>query len=167
MFTRTFAAVITLLLPLSVPCQTKYEAPDVLASKSDIVVVGRVGNRMSEWNGDKSRIQTRVTIAVTETIKGSGVPSTIEVVVPGGEVDGVGEWYSHVSRFANDEDLVLFAQKNAGGTYRVTGGEGGKLSIIKDPATGQKIVPSIGSLEVFTAKLRSSIRLGQNQDIRK
>jgi hypothetical protein len=154
---RNFTAFLLCLIPLAAFSQSVPADPGTLAVHSDIVVVGKVGSRISEWTSDRSRIQTRVTIAVTDAIKGTGVPEAIEVVVPGGEVDGVGEWYSHTTRFAQDEDVVLFANSDHQGKFRVAGGEGGKLSITTDRVSGEKVIPRVGSLARFTAALRKII----------
>jgi hypothetical protein len=122
---------------------------------SDIVVVGKVGSMVSEWNSDKSAIFTRVTIDVAETVRGTLSGRTVTVVVPGGEIGDDGEWYSHTPRFTAQEEVVLFAGKAADGTYRVSGGEQGKLTVERDRETGVKVIPNVGSLQAFTGHLRS------------
>jgi hypothetical protein len=164
---RTIISFLSLFLPLSVICQTVPADPGKLALQSDLVVVGTVGSRTSEWNADRSRIQTRVTISVNETIKGGSVPPTVEVVVPGGEIDGVGEWYSHTTRFDKNEDVVVFAKKDSRGEYGVAGGTAGKITIAQDPVTGRKLIPRFGSLQEFTSSLRKSVLSQQEQSIKK
>jgi hypothetical protein len=164
---RNFTAFLLCLIPLAAFSQSVPADPETLAAHSDIIVVGKVGNRVSEWNSDHSRIQTRVTIAVNDAIKGTSVPEAIEVVVPGGEVDGVGEWYSHTTRFDQNEDVVVFAKNESPGKYSVAGGTAGKMTIAQDPVTGRKLIPRFGSLKEFTASLRKSVLSQQQQPIRK
>src|SRR5947207_8160562 len=93
--------VIVLLLALAVSvqagAQSKSNLPktDALTKDADVIVVGKVGRVESAWADGKQRIETRVSVSVDETIKGAADGNALVVVVPGGEVDGVGEWYSH------------------------------------------------------------------------
>ena len=103
-------------------------------------------------------IQTVVTINVGETIKGSVSGGTISVVVPGGEVDGVGEWYSHSARFQDSEEVVVFAKKDQKGVLRVTEGEQGKFLVKQGTAAGSKVIPNIGSLADFTAQIDRGVK---------
>jgi hypothetical protein len=130
-----------------------------LVAGSDVIVVGSVQRLDHEWTNDRKRIQTRVTFAIDQTIKGATSAKTITVVVPGGEVDGVGEWYSHTARFEKNEDAVLFAQKEPGGSYRLAGGEQGKFPIQKDARTGVRTVSNNGTLEDFATRIKSLMPL--------
>ena len=149
--------VCTLLVSSSVFSQHVKTVTDQLARDADVIVVGRVGTLKAEWNANKSRIQTRVTIAVNSVLKGDAGQQTISLVVPGGEVDGVGEWYSHSPRFLRSEDVVVFAKKDARGSLRVASGEQGKLTIKQDSTTGAKIIPNVGTLAQFTSHLRTAL----------
>jgi hypothetical protein len=141
--------------PPSAPSTLKKSPAATLAEASDVVLVGRVGSLESRWNADRSMIVTHVTIEVGETIKGDAGGSKIVVAVPGGEVGEAGEWYSHTPRFTVAEEVLLFATKSQGGSFRVTGGEQGKLTVERDPETGTKVIPNVGSLQAFTGHLRS------------
>ena len=110
-------AVIAFFLPVLLWSQSTTIQTEQLIRASDVIVVGRVGALKSEWNADKSRIQTVVKIQVGETIKGAVDGGSLTVVIPGGEVDGVGEWYSHSVRFKDSEDVVVFAKKDKQGGH--------------------------------------------------
>ncbi len=60
------SAVIALFLPLLLWSQPKTLQPNQLIRESDIIVIGKVGALKSEWNADRSRIQTVVKIQVDE-----------------------------------------------------------------------------------------------------
>ena len=60
---------------------------DELARRAEVVVVGKVTAKRSEWNSDKTRIYTRVTIDVDDCLKGTSGKS-IEVLVPAERLDG-------------------------------------------------------------------------------
>jgi len=151
-------SVATFSLTSLSAAQAKILKTDKLTSLSEVIVVGKVNALKSEWTADKSRIQTSVTIAVDETMKGAVEGGTLTVVIPGGEVDGVGEWYSHTVGFKNDEEVVVFAMKDKAGRYRVTSGEQGKFLVEEDAETGTKIIPNVGSLREFTAGVRKNVK---------
>lgn len=134
---------------------------DQLAQQSDVVAVGRVDHMVSEWNADRSRIQTRVTLAVEQTIKGETPDASMTVIIPGGEVDGVGELYTHMVTFQQNEDVLLFASKDTKGNLRVTSGTDGKYLIQKDAKTGFRHIPNLGSVDELSARIKSNIKAQQ------
>lgn len=135
--------------------QEKMMTTDGLAKQADVVVLGKVAAMKSEWNRDKTRIYTRVTISVDEPLKGSS-GSSIEVLVPGGEIGRVGELYTHMPKFKKDEDVVVFAEKDRNGRYRVVGGSEGKFKVEEDKRTGERIVSDGTPLSRFTEEVRKS-----------
>jgi hypothetical protein len=92
-----------------------------LSKRSDVVAVGKVASLKAEWTADKQRIQTRVTLSVDDYVKGNEGKS-MELVVPGGEVGAVGELYSHMPKFSQGEEVVVFAAKDKKGRFRVVSG---------------------------------------------
>jgi hypothetical protein len=77
------------------------------------------------------------------------------VTYPGGEVNGVGELYTHMPKFEKDEDVLVFLkrdEKNMG--YRVFDGEEGKLKIIKDKNTGERITTSNVRVEDLKSQIK-------------
>ena len=131
---------------------------DRLAEQSDIVAVGRVERMESEWNADKSRIQTRVTLAVEQTIKGETPDASMTVLVAGGEIDGIGELYTHTVQFQKNEDVLVFASKDTKGNLRVTSGTDGKFLLEKDAKSGIKRVPNLGTVEELSARIKNTIK---------
>ncbi len=162
-FISIFLVVVLMLLKSDPLCgQTPKSLADQLSQEADVIVVGNVNHLAAEWDATKSRIQTRVTIAVTDMIKGGGNPPTVTLVVPGGEVDGVGEWYSHTASFKQNEDVVVFATKDPKGLLRVASGQMGKFTIKKDNMTGKRIIPNVGSLDQFTSHIKSVVQSQQS-----
>ena len=150
-------AALAFFLPLLLWSQSTISQTEQLIRESDVIVVGRVGALKSEWNADKSRIQTVVKIQVDEAIKGAVDGGSLIVVIPGGEVDGVGEWYSHSVRFKDSEDVVVFAKKDKNGIMRVTDGEHGKILVKEGKKAGSKVIPNVGNLEDFTAHVKKTV----------
>jgi hypothetical protein len=130
---------------------------DELTSRSDVIVVGKVTERKSEWNNNKSRIYTRVTLAVDQCLKGDAAQKTITITTLGGEVDGVGELYTHTPSFKPDEKVVVFAQKDKQGSLRVAGGLQGKYSIKENEVTGKPAVAGDKPLEEFLSRVKVAI----------
>lgn len=152
------AAILVSIIPVILWGQPKTVQTAQLVRDSEVIVVGTVGSLRSEWNADKTRIQTVVTIRVDETIKGAVDAGALTVVIPGGEVGEVGEWYSHSVRFKDAEEVVVFAKKDRQGVLRVTDGEHGKFLVEKDPKGGSKIIPNLGALEEFTTQVKQNVK---------
>jgi hypothetical protein len=123
-----------------------------LSKGADVILTGKVTQQLSSWNENKTRIYTRATIQVDEYIKGSKAGSTVTVKYLGGEVGDIGEMYSHMPRFQDEEEILVFLKKDEKSTdYKVFNGEKGKISIINDQKTGEKVTTSnvrINSLKV-------------------
>ncbi len=151
-------AVIAFFVPILLWSQSTTVQTEQLIRASDVIVAGRVSALKSEWNADKSRIQTVVKIQVDETMKGSVDGRELTLVVPGGEVDGVGEWYSHSVRFKDSEDVVVFAKKDKQGVMRVTDGEHGKFLVKEGKKVGAKVIPNVGNLDDFTAQVKKTAK---------
>ncbi len=126
-----------------------------LTRQADVVVVGRVADIRSSWNSDRTRIQTAVTVAVDRSLKGVSGGASVTILTPGGEIDGVGEYYSHTARFRKDEDVVVFARNVANGELRVTGGEQGKVAVRRDEVTGARMVAGGMTLDAFIAHVKA------------
>ncbi len=158
---RARGIVTTILLsfiPLILWGQPKTIQTDKLVRDSEVIVVGTVGSLKSEWNADRTRIQTVVSISVDETIKGAVDGGSLSVVIPGGEVGEVGEWYSHSVRFKDAEEVVVFAKKDRQGVLRVTDGEHGKFLVEKGAKAGSRIIPNLGALDEFTAQVKQTVK---------
>ena len=74
--------------------------------------------KKSDWNQDKTRIFTKVTIQVDEYLKGNNSGKTMVINTPGGEVDGIGELYTHMPSFKDDEDVLVFAKEDKQDRWR-------------------------------------------------
>ncbi len=111
-----------------------------LSEGADMIVTGKVVNQKSKWSSDKSKIYTNVTIQVDEFLKGSNNQNRIVIKNLGGEVGNVGETYSHVPTFQDDEDVLLFVKKSTKDeSLRVFEGDEGKLTLYHDKNTGEKV----------------------------
>ena len=137
--------------------QVKESTPEDLAKRAEVVAVGRVSGLVSQWNSDRSRIYTTVSLSVDQYLKGGSAAGPLNIRVPGGEVDGVGEAYSHMATFRRDESILVFAERDRDGTYRVSGGQQGKFTIRKDDATGELIAGERMTLKDMTAIVKRAV----------
>lgn len=124
-----------------------------LTESADVIVTGNVSGQVSNWNANKSKIFTEATLKVDEYLKGNNSGSSIVITYPGGEVGGVGELYTHMPRFANNEDVIVFLKKDEKG-YKVFEGEDGKITIIKDAKTGEKMTTSNIQLKEMKTQIK-------------
>jgi len=137
-------------------CSTYFaqqEAVDLkeLTTSADVIITGKVTNQTASWNEDKSRIYTLATVQVDEYIKGNNTGNTVTIKYLGGEVGDVGELYSHMPRFEDNEEVLVFLNRNGNSTnYKVSSGESGKISLINDPQTGELMTNS--NVRVSTLK---------------
>ncbi len=129
-----------------------------IARQADVVAIGTVDRLRSEWNDNKSRIQTLVTIRVEQPLKGAPAGGELIVLVPGGEVDGVGEVYSHTDRFRQDEEVVVFAKRDIHGALRIATGDHGKLLVTRDQGSGKRIIQNVGTLDEVTARVVRALK---------
>lgn len=156
-----FSFLFLILLGITVPIMSQTIHSDLkkMTENADAVLTGKVLEQKSEWNADKSRILTKVTIQVDEYLKGSTNQSTITVVHPGGEIGVVGEVYSHVPRFTDNENVLLFVKKNNNNqNYKVLDGESGKISLMVDPSTGEQVTARKKKISAYKKEISSYVR---------
>jgi hypothetical protein len=149
------------VVPKAAHAQFGAASVEELTSRATIVAVGRVTSLQSEWTNGRTRIVTKVTLTVDQYLKGGRPDRTLIITIPGGEVDGVGELYTHVARFSRREEVVVFAESDVAGGLRVTGGEQGKFTVSTEPATGKRVVAENQLLEVLTSRIQSAVRAEQ------
>ena len=134
------AVLMALLLQFEAHSQTMQAEIKNLSKGADMIVTGKVVDQTSQWNSEKSRIYTNVTIQVDEFLKGTNNQNRIVITHLGGEVGDVGETYSHVPTFKDDEDVLVFLKKSdKDQTLRVFEGEGGKMTLHLDKISGEKV----------------------------
>ena len=58
----------------------------------------------------------------------------------GGEVGDVGELYTHMPKFEDDEEILVFLKRDErNSNYKVFYGEEGKLTLYRDKITGERV----------------------------
>jgi hypothetical protein len=136
-------------------------SPEVesMSQNADLIVTGKVTQQNSSWNSDNTKIYTEATIQVEEYLKGNNNGNSVVVRYLGGEVGDVGELYSHMPRFENEEEVLVFLKRdNSNADYKVFNGEDGKINVIVDPKTGEKVTSSNVPVSSLKAQIKSYIR---------
>jgi hypothetical protein len=129
-----------------------------LTKGAEMILTGKVTRQNSSWNKDKTRIYTDVTVEVDEYLKGTSSNKTIVVTTPGGEVGEVGEIYSHMPKFKNEEEVLLFVKKDKENmSYKVVNGEEGKIALYTDKKTGEKVTSSNKKVSMLKNEIKNYI----------
>jgi hypothetical protein len=129
-----------------------------MSKNADVIITGKVTQQSASWNENKTRIYTQATIQVDEYLKGNSNGSSLVVIYPGGEVGDVGETYSHLPKFQDDEEVLVFLKKDEKSTnYKVFNGENGKISVLSDPQTGEKVTTSNLKVNSLKTQIKSYI----------
>jgi hypothetical protein len=125
---------------------------------ADVVVTGKVSQKKSDWNEKKTRIFTKTTVLVDEYLKGQNAGRFVEIITPGGEVGEVGELYTHMPRFADNEEVVVFLKQNGTARdYRIFNGEEGKITVLQDEKTREKVTRSNIRINNLKSKIRKFV----------
>ena len=158
-----FLAVLFLVaaLPSRTLCQSKPGISEKLVAQAEVIAIGKVASLSSEWNEAHSRIRTRVTLSVSEFVKGGSPGGSMTIYVPGGEVDGIGEIYSHMPTFHQDENVVVFAAKDRENHLRVSEGARGKFTIEQNTLSGRPEIAGGISVDQFKTQIRLAIQKQQ------
>ncbi len=150
-----FTVFFVLFIQFSGLSQSYQAEVKALSRGADVILTGKVTKQQSAWAQNKSRIITKTTIQVSEYLKGTGTNGYVIINHLGGEIDGVGELYSHMPEFQNEEEVLLFLKKDkAGNDYKVFAGEEGKISLLKDKS-GEVMTASRVSLNSLKAQIKS------------
>lgn len=110
-----------------------------LVAQSDWIVVGVVTEKESSWNTQHSQINTLVTLAVEEWVKGEPEGNEIVITMPGGQVGGVSQRVEDAPDFLIDEEVLVFLKSQGGDVVSVVGGWQGKLIIENGKIAGSDV----------------------------
>lgn len=109
-------------------------SPAELCAHADAVLVGEVTAVETRWaEGPAGEIERRAFVLVERVWAGSA-PETVEVVLPGGSLDGLTLWVEHVPELRVDRPYALFLARRPDGAWGVVGGEAGAHPLKPSPA---------------------------------
>ena len=147
-----------LTFPFTLLAQDETSVIKELTRNADIILTGKVSQKTSSWNENKTRIFTRTKLQVGEFLKGSKKGVSVEVVYPGGEVGDVGEIYSHMPKFDKNEEVLVFLKKDVKkNAYRVLNGEKGKISVSEETKTEKQMNRSTQKVKALKEEIRKFV----------
>lgn len=123
-----------------------------LVARADWIVIGKVTEKKSQWNADRTSIYTLVTLAVEQWLKGQSGNNKMVIKVPGGEVGGITQQVEDAASFHTGEKALVFLSRNDDGTTGVVGGFQGKTTI-----EGGNVVSSNQSLNDFISQIKAEV----------
>jgi len=148
---KNIALLLALICPLAAAAADDAASKFVnLAAQSDVVAVGTCMTAESAWDEPHRLIVTTVQFHPTRYLKGAaGDAVTIRVL--GGSVGNDSMRASHAATLSAGENALLFLSRSQFGPYFViAGGEGGKLPISVDAATGTPYIGATLSIDAFS-----------------
>jgi hypothetical protein len=101
-----------------------------LPKRADAIVVGTAIDSYAQWSADGG-VETLTVFSISEVIKGDVSP-TINIVEPGGSIDGVTVVIAGVPQFASGEKALLFLRKTGTGRWAVADLAVGKFTAVTD-----------------------------------
>ena len=128
-----------------------------LVGVSSVIVHGRVADVHAEWIDGRRSVETLVTVAASEFLKGNLTVDSIVVRVPGGQLGRYRTVFVGAPEFQPGDEVVLFLRGN-----RIVGLSQGAFRVVPDVQTGR---PTVVSPIVMAAHVdvRESIVRGDPQ----
>ena len=106
---------------------------------SQIIVYGRVAEVRPEWSGDRTRIDTIVTLEAGSYLKG-GPGDAVTFRVPGGQIGRYKNVMVGAPEFRQGEEVVLFLSAAGPSIAHVFGLNQGVYRVRVDSRTGRRLV---------------------------
>ncbi|MBX7097523.1 MAG: hypothetical protein K1X89_07420 [Myxococcaceae bacterium] len=140
---------VALALAPAAALSTTLVARDVegLTARSDAVAVVRVTATRTRW-ADRRHLVTVAECELVQALKGDP-GSTLRVVTPGGELDGVGQRVPGAAELRPGDEVVVFLQRVKGDVFEVTGWSQGVFTVER---TGPE--PTVRPMPVDAALVR-------------
>ena len=113
---------------------------EAMVNQAGTIVTGTVTSVKSEWNEDRTKIFTYITITPNNFLKANDMPQQIIIKQPGGEVGEIGMLVEGISVYEQGDEVLLFLKKGRKGFYRTIGLSQGTFSIQTDPVTQRRIL---------------------------
>ncbi len=102
------AAALVVAVPARPAYSTSVEplSAEELVDHAQTIVWGDCISVRTEWNRERTKILTRVQLASREVLKGDRAP-TVELLLPGGELDGMAYVIHGMPRFREGQEAVV------------------------------------------------------------
>jgi hypothetical protein len=139
--------------PPAAALQEEVSRPE-LCTVSDAVAIAEVTSEEVAWTEDADGgIVRRVWFALSLSLRGDA-PETLEVLLPGGEIDGVRyKVEDSPEQLRLDRRYLLFLDRNKDGSYSVVGGEAGAVLVAQPgDGDGERFIDAVASVGVCDAQ---------------
>ena len=113
-----------------------------LTKRSDVIVLGTVSAVSSDWNLDRTAIETRIDLKVEETLKGTIDQGKISFHQLGGKLGEIASSVGEAASFEEGERVAVFLFKNNRDRFQLVGFFQGKFAVERNPK-GQMAVRRI------------------------
>ena len=110
-----------------------------MTERADAIYLGRVTGARADWNAERTRIYTYVTLEVDRYLKGGSGARSETVRLLGGRVGPYLAMVPGTPRFDVGEEVLLFASGRGARIPTVLGLSLGKFTVVSD-AAGEKVV---------------------------
>jgi len=110
-----------------------------MSERAESIFLGRVTGTRADWNAERTRIYTYVTLEVDRYLKGGSDSKVATVRLLGGRVGPYLAMVPGTPRFDMGEEVLLFCAGSGARVPTVLGMSLGKFTIVAD-ASGEKIV---------------------------
>ncbi|MFA5414691.1 MAG: PKD domain-containing protein, partial [Methanoregula sp.] len=138
---------------------------------SDEIIYGKILSTSSQWNADRTHIETTAQIQVADafknTDKGVSSGSIVPVTVRGGTVGDVTEWVEDTPVFVPNTDVFVTLGKSSDGKYSVYGLDHG-IHIVNIDKKGKSQTTSHSSsaneVEIIKGRINEILEGGSTQN---
>ncbi|MBI3653975.1 MAG: DUF4214 domain-containing protein [Acidobacteria bacterium] len=134
-----FFALLFIAIPPVTATTVIMPTDDNMVIGSRAIVRGRVLNVESALDSQSNRIYTYITLRVQEVFKGKIKDRRIVLKQEGGQIEGRGSIVFGTPQFTPDEEVLLYLESWADGSFRVHQYFLGKFDIVTDTANGQRL----------------------------
>jgi hypothetical protein len=110
-----------------------------LVTSAPVIVHGRVVDVKSEWVDGRRAVETFVTVAAADYLKGN-LGDTVTFKVPGGQLGRYRTIFVGAPEFREGDEVVLFLQQRGPAYPYIIGLSQGAFRIVADARTGSRMV---------------------------
>lgn len=144
--TLSATAVLALMQasPVDAAVVPRLDLADLVQS-SEVIVQARVTRQWSGWDQEHRFIWTHYSLQVSDVLKGKP-PLALTLSEPGGTVGGQGMAVADVTRYANQEEVVVFLHRTPIGYWRPYGWGQGKYTVRQSAEGGKRIYTNVGGM---------------------
>ena len=104
-----------------------------LTARSDVIALGTVGSIVSDWDPNRTTIETRIDLRVEEILKDTVAQTKISFYQLGGVVGDTASSVGETASFVESERVAVFLVKNNQQKLQLVGFFQGKFSIERRP----------------------------------